>query len=88
MRPFQLVPYNYENPATPFTDYDSANLVLKSCTLRLATVKIPNNTTEIEISWLNKSYVDLTVSDGTVLFKVYAYIILSKAMILEITYFT
>ena len=68
--PFQLIPYTPNEQATKFTDQQQPNRALTSCSLRKARVKFPDNLTEMELQWLDESYVDLTVLNKALHFKV------------------
>ena len=68
--PFQLIPYSYNTPAAQFTDEQSSNKAITSCSLRKSMVKFPDNTTELQQRWLDKSYIDLMVFNNTLQFKV------------------
>ena len=68
--PLQLIPYTPNEPATKFTDQQQPNRALTSCSLQKARVKFPDNVTEMELQWLDESYVDLTVLNKTLHFKV------------------
>ncbi|CAB4028803.1 Hypothetical predicted protein, partial [Paramuricea clavata] len=66
-RPFQLIPYSHQDPATSFSD---TNLdVLTSCSLTKAVTKFPDNPNYIDQPWLNESYVDLKISNEKLDFK-------------------
>lgn len=73
MGPFQLIPYSHNTPPEKFTDLQNRNKPLTSCTLQKVLVKFPDNVTEVEQDWLNESYVDLTISDKRLYFKVRKY---------------
>jgi hypothetical protein len=47
---------------------------MKSCTLTKALAKFPDNAREMELLWLDKSYVDLNVSNKDIYIKVRKYI--------------
>jgi hypothetical protein len=65
--PFQVISYRYYDPVTKFT-HDDPNVELKSCSLRKAWAKFPDNATEVEVSeWLDETYVDLKVSSHNTL---------------------
>ena len=68
--PFQPIPYTPNEPATKFTDQQQPNRALTSCSLLKARVKFPDNLTEMELQWLDESYVDLTVLNKELHFKV------------------
>ena len=67
--PFQLVPYSNDEPATQFKDLNN-NRLFQSCSLVKPWSKFPNQTLNIDLTWLNESYVNLTVLNGTLYFKV------------------
>ena len=55
--PFQVIPYSHNEAATEFF-YDSPFTLLR-CALHTTWVKFPDNATEMELPWLNDSYVHL-----------------------------
>ena len=63
--PFQVIPYNHEGPVTKFSHHDQ----VFNCSLKKALVKFPHNATEVELQWLNESYVDLSIKNNTMHFK-------------------
>ncbi|CAB3995087.1 Hypothetical predicted protein [Paramuricea clavata] len=65
--PFQVIPYSHNEVATNFC-YDD-NPTLLRCALHKAWVKFPDNATEMELPWLNESYVHLNGSNKTLHFK-------------------
>lgn len=68
--PFQVIPYLHD---TPVSEFEIVNKTFSHCNLSEMIkfkVKFPDNATEIEMEWLNKSYVDLTVSGNKLNFKV------------------
>ena len=66
--PFQVIPYNHNDSATNFT-FES-NDTLQKCVLENVLVKYPNNCEEMELEYLNESYVNLNISNNTLYFKV------------------
>ena len=74
--PFQPIPYTTNIPVTTFTyqeqppNQQQLTETSTNCSLRKALVKFPDKTTEIELQWLDESYVDLTVLNKTLHFKV------------------
>ncbi|CAB4033804.1 Hypothetical predicted protein, partial [Paramuricea clavata] len=64
-RPFQVLPHSHKDPATTFLHTQQ----IFSCSLTKAQAKFPDNATEIELQWLNESYVDLNVSNNNLYFK-------------------
>ena len=68
--PFQAIPYTPNEPATKFTDQQQPNRALTSCSLWKALLKFPDNVTEMELQWLDESYVNLTVLNKELHFKV------------------
>ena len=66
--PFQLIPYSHNDPPTKFTPR-SVKMLL-NCTLLRTGVKFPGNTSEMDIQWLDRSYVNFTVSNKDLYFKV------------------
>ena len=72
--PFQVIPYRHN---TLVTEFKIANRRFTYCTLPLSTkskVKFPGDGTEMEIPWLNKSYVNLTASGDKLFFRVRKFI--------------
>ena len=71
-KPLQVIPYSHNDPRTKFT-HESVETLLH-CNLLTQTarpqVKFPVNTTEMDIKWLDKSYVNFTVSNKNLYFKV------------------
>ena len=67
--PFQLIPYSHNDPPTKFTP-KSVKMLLR-CTLRRtgSQVKLPGNTSEMDIQWLDRSYVNFTVLSKDLYFK-------------------
>ena len=68
--PFQVIPYLHDSLVSEF---EIVNKTFSHCYLSERIkfkVKYPDNATEIEMEWLNKSYVDLTVSGNKLHFKV------------------
>jgi hypothetical protein len=63
-----VIPYGHNEPATEFC-YDGPFTLLK-CALHNAWVKFPDNATEMELPWLNDSYVHLNGTNKTLHFKV------------------
>ena len=81
-KPFQLISYSHEEPATQFI---SGGTIL-SCFLysnAKAQVKFPNNTKEMDLQWLDESYVNFTVSNNKLYFKV----LKSTVMLASLTFF-
>ena len=68
--PFQLIPHNPKDSGAKFTDLQDSTKSLITCRLWRASVKYPDNFTETELQWINKSYVDLTVLKNILHFKV------------------
>jgi hypothetical protein len=71
--PFQLIPHSQEEPATKFSDFGNPHIMMKSCFLKkgkLVLVKFPENAKEVELQWLDQSYVDFNVSKKVLYFKV------------------
>lgn len=67
--PFQLISYSVKDAAAKFY-IDRRDLNLSFCLLSKALAKFPDNATEIELQWLNESYVDLEVLNKTIHLKV------------------
>ena len=67
-RPFQLIQYSHQDPATRFSN---PNVALTSCSLTKALAKFPDNLAGIDLPWLDESYVDLKVSNEKLDFKVW-----------------
>ncbi|CAB4043521.1 Hypothetical predicted protein, partial [Paramuricea clavata] len=67
--PFRLIPYNKNEPTRKFFDINNPTVVMKSCSLREILVKFPDNATEMELEWLDESYVDLNVLSDNIYFK-------------------
>ncbi len=65
--PFQLIPFSNEEPATQFNQRNT----FQNCFFLRITVKFPNNIKEMELQWLDESYVDLTISNKILYFKVW-----------------
>ena len=73
MRPFQHISFSHEDSETQFSLEDDPQLkiqALKSCSVMNARVKFADNVKDIELPWLNGSYVNLTVNNKTLLLKV------------------
>ena len=70
MGPFRLISYNTNKPVRKFFDKDNPTVVMKSCSLRKVLVKFPDKAAEMELQWLDESYVDLDVSNNDLYFKV------------------
>ena len=68
--PFQLIPYNKGKLAEKFSDIDNRRAMMKSCSLRNVLVKFPDNAAEMELQWLDESYVGLNVFNNELSFKV------------------
>jgi hypothetical protein len=63
--------YSQQDSATQFNDVDNPNVALESCSLNKAKAKFPDQAEQMELQWLNESYVDLTIANGKTLhFKV------------------
>ena len=71
--PFQPISYSHNEPATKFIDQQQPTRVLTNCSLLKALVKFPHKVEFKELRWLNNSYVDLTVLNKTLYFKVKRY---------------
>jgi hypothetical protein len=67
--PFQIIPYSHKEPETEFSFFWENSVLLK-CYLRNVLAKFPDNATDIELPWLSKSYIKLTVLKRTLYFKV------------------
>ena len=73
--PFQPIPYTPNTPITTFTyqqqppNQQQLPEAQTNCSLRKALVKFPDKITEMEVQWLDESYVDLTVLNKTLHFK-------------------
>ncbi|CAB4026456.1 Hypothetical predicted protein, partial [Paramuricea clavata] len=71
--PFQLIPHSQKEQATKFSDFGEPKIVIKNCSLptngKPVLVKFPDNATEMELQWLDQSYVDLNVSNKVLYFK-------------------
>ena len=65
-----MLPYSPEDLAAKFVDQQVSSRALTSCALRYAMIKFPDNVIGTKLDWLNKSYVDLGVSNKTLHFKV------------------
>ncbi|CAB3995088.1 Hypothetical predicted protein [Paramuricea clavata] len=65
--PFQLIPYSHNESGAEFSYHDQ--YMFQRCALHNAWVKFPDNATEMEPPWLNKSYVHFNVSNKTLHFK-------------------
>jgi hypothetical protein len=71
--PFQFIPYrpySQNKPNRKFSDIDNPTVMMKNCSLRKVLVKFPDKAREIELQWLDESYVDLNVSSNDIYFKV------------------
>ena len=79
--PFQLIPYGPDAPAAKFTDQQNSTKALTHCSLQKGLVKFPDDVTEMELPWINESYVDLTVINKTLHFKVKLYAMASFSLI-------
>jgi hypothetical protein len=63
--------YSKQDSTTQFNDVDNPNVALGSCSLNKAKAKFPDQAEQMELQWLNRSYVDLTIANGKTLhFKV------------------
>jgi hypothetical protein len=67
--PFQVIPYSHSDPVTTLIHHDPP-IQLQSCSVRNIRVKFPDNATEMELRWLNESYVNIDVSGIHLHFKV------------------
>ncbi|CAB4042024.1 Hypothetical predicted protein, partial [Paramuricea clavata] len=67
-KPFQVIPYSPKDQAIQFS-YDIRNTIFQQCSLEKALAKFPENNTEMELQWLNESYINLTVSSKILYFK-------------------
>ena len=70
------MPHSHNVPATQFR-HSNRSMIFKFCRLPRSTkpkVKFPDNSTEMEIEWLNGSYVNFTMSGDTLSFKVCKFI--------------
>lgn len=83
LAPFQLIPYSSSGPAAEFTaDQQILNKTLTSnCSLVKALVKFPDDVEEMELQWLNESYVDLVILNKTLQFKVRTYTMVFLSLI-------
>ena len=63
-----MIPYSHNESATEFF-YDGPFTLLR-CALHTTWVKFPDNATEMELPWLNDSYVHLNGTNKTLHFKV------------------
>ena len=66
--PFQLIPYSHNEPATQFSQPNA----MTNCSLRKKEnnqVKFPNITNNMELQWLDDSYVQFSVSINALFFK-------------------
>ena len=71
--PFQVIPYSHNDVVTQVKFSSRSEKILRYCSLSKqtkSTVKFPNSSKEMEMQWLNNSYVNLTVSGNTLFFKV------------------
>ena len=75
--PFQVIPYSHNDVVTQVKFSRRSEKILEYCSLPKpikSKVKFPNSSKEMEILWLNKSFVNLTVSGNTLFFKVRIFI--------------
>ena len=74
-KPFQVIPFSHNDPPTKFTHESVLVKTLLHCNLLTKSsrpqVKFPDNTAEMDIQWLDKSYVNFTVSNKDLYFKVW-----------------
>ena len=70
LKPFQVIPYSPEDPPTKFTVEDSSEERLLNCYLLNVTRGQSNDAAEMQLRWLDKSYVNLTVLNRNLFFKV------------------
>ena len=66
--PFQLIPYSHNEPATQFKQEET----MTSCALskkQKTLAKFPNITKNVELEWLDDSYVQFSVKDNILYFK-------------------
>jgi hypothetical protein len=83
-KPFQLIPYSHEEPATQFISSSTIfSCFLYSHANSKAQAKFPNNTKEMDLQWLDESYVNFTVSNNKLYFKV----LKSTVMLASLTFF-
>ena len=68
--PFQLIPYSSKDAARQFINLRNSTKAVGSCFLWSAAAKFPDKVTEAHLLWLNESYIDLTVLNKILLFKV------------------
>ena len=68
--PFQFLPYKKNEPARKFFVKDNPTVVMKNCSLRKVLIKFPEKAREMELPWLDESYVDLNVSNNVMYVKV------------------
>ena len=82
LKPFQLVPYSHNDPPTKFTvDVNGVEMLLHCSVLNGTTrnkkarpqVKYPRYSKEMELNWMEKSYINFTVSKKDFFFKVCYY---------------
>ncbi|CAB4044499.1 Hypothetical predicted protein [Paramuricea clavata] len=66
-KPFQVIPHSPKDEAIQFS-YDLRNTIFQKCSLEKAVAKFPDNVAEMDLQWLNESYIDLTVSSKTLYF--------------------
>ena len=71
--PFQPISYSHNEPATKFINQQKPTRALTNCSLLKAVVKFPHKVKFKELRWLDESYVDLTVLNKTLYFKVRRY---------------
>ena len=72
-KPFQVIPYSHNDPPTKFTQNSVKTLLC--CTLLTIPearpqVKFPGYTAGMDLQWLDPSYVNFTVSNKDLYFKV------------------
>ena len=74
LKPFQVIPYRPQDPSTKFTvEIDGMERLLNCYLLtgeRAPGVKFPGNTADVNQEWLDESYVNFTVSNKDLYFKV------------------
>lgn len=74
--PFQLIPYSHNDRSAKFTVRSDIVNTLLRCDLLMvygkgkSQVKFPDNATEMKLPWLARSYVNFTVSNRDLYFKV------------------
>ena len=83
-KPFQVIPYSHNGPPTKFT-HKSVKTLLR-CTLLTRPkarpqVKFSEYTEEMDLQWLDPSYVNFTVSKKDLYFKVCYWIRLFSVLV-------